>query len=170
MSRRWAGLLFASMGLLLLALMGLGATWRQYSAGVQRIPAPEALLAPRPEAPEPELNCASRPGSQKPGRYFDLIHIAHNYQYREWLRVDVLVRNNCNVPLMAAVRLLVYDRQGALLATSPGEYLLGPLEPGQTARLDQGVLQTRQPVRADAEVRVYGAAVGGGQWPVASRQ
>ena len=143
------------MGLLLLSLVGVGATWRQYAGGGQRSPAPAPLVAPRPEAPEPELSCASRPGSQKPGHYFDLVHIAHYYQYREWLRVNTMVRNNCNVPLVAAVRLLVYDRQGTLLSASPGEYLLGPLEPGQTALLDQGVLQTSGQVRADAEVRLY---------------
>jgi len=143
------------MGLLLLSLVGVGATWRQYGGGGQRIPAPDPLVAPRPEAPEPELICASGRGSQKPGHHFDLIHIAHYYQYREWLRVNTLVRNNCNVPLMAAVRLLVYDARGTLLATSPGEYLVGPLEPGQTGLVDQGVLQTRGQVRADAEVRVY---------------
>lgn len=155
MSRRGAVLLFVSMGLLLLSLVGIGATWRQFGSGVQRIPSPVPVVAPGTEAPEPEMNCVSRPGSQKPGYYFDLIHIAHYYQFREWLRVNTMVRNNCNVPLMAAVRLLVYDRQGTLLATSPGEYLLGPLEPGQTALLDQGVLQTRAPVSADAEVRLY---------------
>lgn len=143
------------MGLLLLSLLGAGATWRQYGARPQPVRAPELPAAQRLEAAEPEPRCASRRGSQKPGHYFDLIHIAHYREYLNWLRVNTLVRNNCNVPLMAAVRLLVYDQRGDLLATSPGEYLLGPLEPGETAGLDQGVLQTREQVRADAEVRLY---------------